>query len=180
MKLRFVSLVPAVLAAAILLTITGTSIARASDKPVQLALFDPAQIVKNDQSVTGLRIDLIYGKNANMTGLELGLVNYTTGDQSGLTYGAVSYVEGAFTGWQNNIVCIADKRFLGLQSGAFNQSKDGHGVQFGFVNVTDRMSGLQLGIVNYAKVMDKGLQIGVGNIITEGGIPFLPIVNWRF
>ena len=179
MKLRSVSLVSAFLAA-VLFTLAHTGVARASDKPIQLALFDPAQIVKNDQAITGLRIDLIYGKNAGMTGLEIGLVNHTTGDQSGFTYGVVSMVEGEFTGWQNNVVCIADKRFLGLQSGAVNMSKDGHGVQFGFVNVTDRMSGLQLGFVNYTKVMDKGLQIGIGNIITEGGIPFLPIVNWRF
>jgi hypothetical protein len=50
----------------------------------------------------------------------------------------------------------------------------------GWINITDRMSGLQLGLVNYTRVMDKGLQIGVGNIIAEGGIPFLPLVNWRF
>lgn len=180
MKLRFASLAPAALAALVLLMPGNTGTARASDKPIQLALFDPAQIVKNDEAVTGLRIDLIYGKNTDVTGLELGLVNHTTGEQSGLSYGLVSLVEGSFTGWQHNLVSIADKRFLGLQSGGFNQSKDGHGVQFGFVNVTDRMSGLQLGFVNYTKVMDKGLQIGIGNIITEGGIPFLPIANWRF
>lgn len=180
MRLRFASLVPAALVASVLMVLAGAGPARASDKPIQLALFDPAQMVRNDQAVTGLRVDVIYGKNAKMTGLEIGIVNHTTGEQSGFTYGAVSYVEGAFTGWQDNVVNIADARFLGLQSGAFNQSKDGHGVQFGFVNVTDRMSGLQVGIVNYTKVMEKGLQIGVGNIITEGGIPFLPIVNWRF
>lgn len=180
MKLRLASLAPFILAVCVAPMLAATTVASASDKPFQLALFDPAQIVKNDQAVTGLRIDLIYGKNAKMTGLEVGLVNHTTGEQSGFTYGGVSYVQGAFTGWQNNVICIADERFLGLQSGAFNQSKDGHGVQFGLVNVTDRMSGVQLGIVNYTKVMDKGLQIGIGNIIAEGGIPFLPIVNWRF
>ena len=152
----------------------------AAPAPVQLALFDPAQLVKNDQSVGILRIDVLYGKNAGVTGLDLGLINHTTGDQTGLSYGLVNYTEGKFTGWQDNFVNMADKGFLGLQSGAFNQSKDGHGVQFGWVNVTDRMSGLQLGFVNYARVMSKGLQIGIGNIIKEGGIPFLPIANWRF
>lgn len=169
-----------VLTSIFLLTLATAGVARASDAPVQIALVDPAQIVKNDQPVTGVRLNLIYGKNSKMTGLELGLVNHTTGEQTGLTYGLVSYVEGPFTGWQNDVICIADQRFLGLQSGAFNMSRDGHGVQLGFVNVTDRMSGVQIGIVNYTKVMDKGLQIGIGNIITEDGIPFLPIVNWRF
>jgi hypothetical protein len=152
----------------------------AAPSPVQIALVDPAQLVKHDQSVGLLRIDLIYGKNAGMTGLELGLINHTTGEQTGFTYGVASYVQGAFTGWQDNAINIADKSFLGVQSGVFNQSKDGHGVQFGWINVTDRMSGLQLGLVNYTRVMTKGVQIGVGNIIKEGGIPFLPIVNARF
>lgn len=158
----------------------ATGSALAAPSPVQLALFDPVQIVKHDQSVGILRIDLIYGKNAGMTGLDLGLINHTTGDQTGLSYGLASYVQGAFVGWQDNAVNIADKSFLGLQSGGFNRSQDGHGVQVGWLNVTDRMSGLQLGLVNYTRVMTKGLQIGVGNVIREGKIPFLPIVNWRF
>lgn len=173
MKGRIASLVSVVA-----LCIAGSAFAASS--PIQLALFDPAQIVKNDQSVGILRIDLIYGKNVNVTGLEVGLINHTTGNQGGFTYGVASVVQGSFTGWQDNIVCIADKSFLGLQSGGFNQTKDGHGVQFGVVNVAERMSGLQLGLVNYTRTMTKGVQIGLGNIIQEGGIPFLPIVNARF
>ena len=166
------------LATVLALFVAGSAFAAPS--PIQIALFDPAQIVKNDQSVGILRIDLIYGKNVNVTGLDVGLINHTTGDQGGLSYGVASIVQGRFVGWQDNFICIADKSFLGLQSGAFNQSKDGHGVQLGFVNVTDRMSGLQVGIVNYTHTMTKGVQIGVGNFILEGGIPFLPIVNARF
>ncbi len=173
MKGRIVSLVSLVV-----LFVAGSALAAPS--PVQIALFDPAQLIRHDQSIGLLRIDLIYGKNANVNGLEVGLINHTTGNQGGFTYGAASIVQGSFTGWQDNIICIADKSFLGLQSGAFNQSKDGHGVQFGLVNVTERMSGLQLGFVNYTRTMTKGVQIGLGNFILEGGIPFLPIVNARF
>jgi hypothetical protein len=162
----------------LLLSAAGSALAAPS--PVQLALFDPVQIVKSDQSVGILRIDLIYGKNAGVTGLDVGLINHTTGDEGGLGYGVANIVQGSFTGWQDGIVNIADKSFLGLQSGAFNRSQDGHGVQWGIVNVTEKMSGLQVGIVNYTRVMTKGVQIGVGNIILEGGIPFLPIVNARF
>ena len=163
-----------------MLTLCASGSARADSSPFQLALFDPAQIVKNDKSVGLVRIDLIYGKNAGVTGLEVGLINHTTGDQAGLSYGLVSVVQGSFTGWQDNAVNIADKSFLGLQSGVFNRSNDGHGVQVGWVNMTDKMSGLQFGLVNYTRVMTKGIQIGVANIISEGGIPFLPIVNARF
>lgn len=167
----------AAIAAVLSLFAAGSALAAS---PIQLALFDPVQIVKDDQSVGILRIDLIYGKNANVTGLDLGLVNHTTGNQGGLTYGLASVVQGSFVGWQDNGINIADKSFLGLQSGVWNQSKDGHGVQLGWVNVTEKMSGLQVGIVNYTRTMSKGVQIGVGNIILEGGIPFLPIVNARF
>ena len=148
--------------------------------PFQLALFDPVQIVNHSKSVTGMRISLLYGRNAGMSGFDIGLVGHTTGNQVGVQWGGIGYVQGEFTGWQSNYVSIADKRFLGLQTGLVCQSKDGHGAQMGWINITDRMSGLQLGLVNYTKVMDKGLQIGIGNIITEGGIPFLPIANWRF
>ena len=173
MKGRIVSLV-----SALALFVTGSAVAAPS--PFQLALFNPAQIVKEDQSVGILRIDLLYGKNVNVSGLDVGLINHTTGNQAGLSYGIASIVQGSFVGWQDDFISIADKSFLGLQSGAFNQSKDGHGVQFGFVNVTEKMSGLQLGVVNYTRTMTKGVQIGVGNFILEGGIPFLPIVNARF
>ncbi len=170
---RFVLIVTAV-------ALLAATSAGAASSPIQIALFDPAQLVKHDQSVGVLRIDLLYGKNADVTGLDVGLINHTTGKQAGLSYGLASIVQGSFVGWQDNVVNIADQSFLGLQSGVFNRSKDGHGVQLGWVNVTDRMSGLQLGLVNYTKVMTKGVQIGFGNFILEGGIPFLPIVNARF
>ena len=174
MKLRLALIASVVLAA------VAQPAHAAGDQPFQLALFDPAQIVKNTKSVTGLRLDLIYCKNTYMHGLDVGVVNWTTGDETALQWGAIGYTQGSFTGFQDNVINIVDKRFLGLQWGAFNKSNDGHGMQAGWVNVTDRMSGVQLGIVNYTKVMDKGLQIGVANIITTGGIPVLPIVNWRF
>jgi hypothetical protein len=173
MKTRF-----PLLAAFAALLVAGSAFA--APAPVQVALFDPAQLVKDTQSVGILRLDLIYGKNENVTGLDLGLLNHTTGDETSFTYGIASVVQGKFTGWQDNAINIADKSFLGLQSGVVNKAGEGHGVQFGWVNVTDRMSGLQVGLVNYTKVMDKGLQVGIGNIITEGPIKFLPIVNWRF
>ena len=107
---------PAVLV--LVVSIAAAPSARASGaSPVQISLFAPVQIVPMDKSVWGLRLDLIYGKNANVTGLDWGLVNHDTGD------------------------------------------------------------GLQLGLANFTETMH-GLQIGAGNIIQKGKIPFLPIVNW--
>jgi hypothetical protein len=44
-------------------------------KPIQLALFNPVQIAPEESSIIGVRLSLLYGKNANMNGLQLGLIN---------------------------------------------------------------------------------------------------------
>ncbi len=147
--------------------------------PIQLALFSPVQIVAPEKSVGGVRLDLLYGKNADVTGLDWGLVNHTTGSELAWQLGLVGFVEKDFTGFQDNGVNIARGAMLGVQWGAYNQSESMRGVAIGWVNVTHHMSGLQLGLVNVTDTM-RGLQIGVGNVIHQGKIPFLPIVNWSF
>ena len=71
--------------------------ATAEDKPVQLALFDPAQVFDRDTSVRGLRLNLIYGYNRELRGLDLGLVNRTSGTTKGLQYGLVGVAEADFS-----------------------------------------------------------------------------------
>lgn len=56
--------------------------------PVQLALINPVQVFPETTSVQGLRINLIYGVNANLQGLDWGLVNRVTQATSGLQLGA--------------------------------------------------------------------------------------------
>lgn len=138
----------------------------AQDKPVQLALFNPVQIFDENTSITGLRISLIYGKNAQVSGLDWGLVNHmTSGVSKGVQFGLVGIVESDFMGWQDNGVNITHGKFEGLQ--------------WGIVNYAGTVSGVQIGLVNYAANMTKGLQIGLVNIIKQGGqFPFFPIVNW--
>jgi len=53
----------------------------AQEKPVQLSLVTPIQIVPEDQSLKGFRFNLLYGKNASVSGLDIGLVNRTTEKQ---------------------------------------------------------------------------------------------------
>ncbi len=139
----------------------------AQESPIQVALFNPVQIAPEENSITGLRLSLLYGKNANMNGIDLGLVNITTGDQLGVQWGVVGYNEGNFNGWQDNLVSITKGNFVGLQSGAvtYNGSK---------------MNGLQIAIVNYAATLH-GLQLGLINIIGKGGfLPIFPIFNFCF
>ena len=155
-----------------------TAVAHADGaSPIQIALFNPVQIVKADKPVSGLRLDFIYGKNTDVTGLDWGLVNHDTGSGHAFQWGAFNYVEKDFTGWQDGWVNMTKGEFTGLQWGLFNQSSSLHGVGVGVINVTKNMRGLQVGVVNMTETAH-GLQIGIGNIIQKGKIPFLPIVNW--
>ena len=139
----------------------------AQNSPFQLSLVAPVQIFPERYSITGLRLNLIYGRNVSVTGLDVGLVNHTTtGKFKGLQYGLVGLADSDFAGWQDNVANIVNGKFEGFQ--------------YGFVNYAGNMNGFQLGFVNYAQTA-KGLQIGLINIIRQGGqFPIFPIVNWSF
>lgn len=150
----------------ILLVCAGAE-ANAQSKPVQLALFNPVQIFPENTSIGGIRLSLIYGKNATVSGLDWGLVTHTT--------------SGTSMGWRSAFVGINEANFVGLQQAFVNiNDQNAEGVQMGFYNHAGHMSGLQLGVINHAGSM-KGLQIGLINIIKSGGqFPVFPIVNWSF
>lgn len=143
------------------------NVASAETRPIQLALVTPIQIFPEDDNITGLRLNFLYGRNVFVTGLDLGLVNHTTGGVSkGYQSGLVGLSDGDFVGWQDNMVNVANGNIEGFQSG--------------LVNYANFANGVQLGVVNYAASM-KGLQIGLVNIIRQGGqFPVFPIVNWSF
>jgi hypothetical protein len=142
--------------------------ASAQEKPIQLSLFSPLQLVPESQSITALRLNLIYGNNTSVSGLDLGLVNHTTaGTSKGLCWGLVNINEGDFVGAQ-------------ISPGVNYNKGRAEGFQWGFVNYAGHASGFQLGLVNYAMSM-RGLQIGLVNFIKQGGqFPVFPIVNWSF
>ncbi|MBD3402581.1 hypothetical protein GF420_06775 [candidate division GN15 bacterium] len=141
--------------------------AQEETKPIQLALLAPVQLFDEDTPISGIRLNLLYGRNTRVSGLDWGLVNHTTEGQSmGVQFGLVGIADDGFLGWQDNFVNITKGDFEGFQWGAVNYANNGNG--------------LQLGLVNYARTM-KGLQIGLINIIKQGGqFPVFPIVNWSF
>ena len=136
-------------------------------KPVNIALINPIQIFPENTTITGVRLNILYGKNVSMTGIDFGLVNHIGG--------------GGFTGAQFGLVNLCDGKFLGFQDGILNLADgDVEGLQWGLFNKGNYVNGLQFGLVNYAASM-KGLQIGLVNIIKKGGqFPVFPIVNWSF
>jgi len=151
----------------------------AQDKPIQLALFTPVQIVPEKQGVSAFRFSLIYSVNKSVKYVDLGLVNMTSGGpSSGLQWAGVAINKGAFSGWQSALAAVTEGRFEGLQTGVFSSAREGQGLQWSGVNLSDNWKGLQLGIVNYAK-HTSGVQVGLLNIIKQGGqFPVFPIVNW--
>ncbi len=152
---------------AVLALVLITRPVAAQEKPIQLSLFSPVQIVPEDQAVAGVRLSLLYGKNTYVSGFDWGLVSHSTaGVSKGVQFGLVGINDADFIGWQNTAV---------------NYTKGtAEGFQWGLVNYAGHASGFQLGFVNYAVSM-RGLQIGLVNIIKQGGqFPVFPIVNWSF
>jgi hypothetical protein len=175
--MRFVAL-----GLACLLCASLASPARAADaKAFNLALFNPVQIYDETTPINGVRLNLIYGKNAAFSGLDVGIVNEVQGGFTGLQYGLVGIVRGEFLGWQDNgIANYVDRQARGLQWGVFNYAETMIGVQVGLVNVSHDMNGVALALVNSTENL-RGLQIGIVNIASNlKGHPVLPIVNFSF
>lgn len=163
-----------------LATLIGAAPAAAqAERPFQVALFAPIQAFPEQDAIQGIRLSLLYGRNASVTGLDIGLVSSTTRDFLGVQFGVVGIAEGSFTGFQDNwIVNRVAGDFTGLQWGFVNSVDDGRGVQISGVSHARNFRGLQLGLVNYAEALD-GVQIGVVNIIKRGGqFPVMVLVNW--
>jgi hypothetical protein len=153
--------------------------ARAQDEhPISLGLFPPVQIVPENESIRGVRLSLLYGKNVDVTGLDVGLVNSTTRNFTGAQFGLVGISDADVEGWQSNWVNVTRGQMQGLQDGVVSITETGRGMQFSGYNQAQNFRRLQLGIVNYAGYLS-GIQIGIINIIRDNGqFPVFPIVNW--
>ncbi len=139
----------------------------AQNRPIQISIFTPIQIFSEDDPISGIRLNLIYGRSVSVFGVDAGFINHTTtGISKGYQVGAFNLNESDFLGWQKGGINVTKGNFEGFQSGIVNYAKSA--------------KGFQLGVVNYAEKMN-GLQIGLLNIIKSGGtFPMFPIVNWAF
>ncbi|MBW2465196.1 MAG: hypothetical protein JRH11_26340 [Deltaproteobacteria bacterium] len=155
-----------------------------AQKPVNLSVFNPIQIVPESESVSGLRLSLFHARNADVVGFDWVWLGFhqTTGNFTGVAFVglAVNMVDGTMTGWQATLGNFANGGMTGAQTGVLNwNGGQSTGMQWGVVNIADEFTGLQLGLVNYTRRM-KGVQIGLANIITEGPLPFMVIANAMF
>jgi len=142
-------------------------------KPVQLAVFNPVQLVPEEDSIKGVRLSLFYTVNKDVAGLSLVWlgVNRAAGDVNGVEIGLGNWVEGASYGGQAGIINHVGKRFVGLQYGMVNVTEgDLTGLQWGLVNWTAGfMHGIQAGVVNISKGRSVGAELGIVNY-NEGSL----------
>jgi len=111
-------------------------------KPVQLAVYNPVQLVPEADSIKGVRLSLFYTVNEDVTGLFGWLGGTTTGDVKGAELGW-DLTEGSFqvpygwAVWRNFVVAgvRSCRRGFYLCSPAHSWRKEfHHGCQLGWVN----------------------------------------------
>jgi hypothetical protein len=153
----------------VLLVLGLMGMARAEDaKFLQLAIFNPCQLIPENESIKGVSLDLIYVANRDVTGFSYTFfgVNKATGDVKGVEWGLGNWVEGSVNGWQAGFLNRAGTRFVGFQEGVLNITKgDLTGVQLGPINWAEGfVHGAQAGLFNYSTGRFIGLQGGAVNV----------------
>ncbi len=162
-------------------TVAGLDIGPATG--LQLSLVTPVQIFAESFAVSGLRINLIFGRNRALRGLDLGTVNEITERVEGMQLG-VSNLAGDVTGLQFGFFNSATTSEAGCcQLGTINilGGEDSQGVMLGLLfNKADNLRGFQFGLINICNTLD-GCQLGLINIITQSeALMFCPFFNAQF
>jgi hypothetical protein len=176
---RFLSALSTALIFAIALLCSACS---TSWTPVQGAIFNPEQIFSESTEIRGLRVNVLYGKNASVYGLDVGLWNEVEERVSGVQLaGVVNLARGLDGIGAGGLVNKVEERVRGLQCGVANYAGEVAGVQIaGISNKSNSVVGVQIGgVVNEAEEL-VGLQIGLLNFNKGGPLPFFPIFNFGF
>jgi hypothetical protein len=155
--------------------------------PLQMGLYPTLQIIHFEESVVGMRINVI-GDNRGMTGLDVGIINQTDqkfrgvqvgavnlckGNSQGVHVGLINHTNGDMKGFQGiplvswwNALNVVHGHCTGAQGGFFNEAQSLGGIQGGLVNVAYEAEGLMAGVYNYTETLD-GMHIGLINIADE-------------
>ena len=102
-----------------------------------------------------------------------------TGSVYGLqAVGSLGMAEEVY-GAQIAPVTMCGTELVGIQFGVVNMTtKKLTGFQGGAVNLVEELDGVQLGVFNYSE--KNGLQFGAINIIKNGFIPFMLLINYKY
>ena len=156
----------------------------------QLSLFNPIQIFNENSDVFGIRLTLLYGKIHHIYGVDFGCGLSEATRAFGFAFAPVNII-GRFHGGQMGIVNINGDT-AGEQMAVVNVTGGQHGGQIGVVNIARETKGYQLGFFNSVQglilgtqigvinVADRGVQVGLINILKSGQMGFFPIVNVGF
>lgn len=106
----------------------------------QMGLYSPIQIFSYDTEVSGLRLNIFYGKNISVSGIDIGLLNYSEGGN----------------GFGVGIANLVDGQYKGIQIGALNKSQNFYGIQLGLLGQYNQKDFYGLGI--------SGLNFTIGNV----------------
>jgi hypothetical protein len=145
-----------------------TTAAQASWTPFQVGIWDPIQLFRNERSVYGLGLNLIYGNNRNLVGLEVGFASNKRWMSAGLQVGAIlNRVTGTARGLQvAGIINWVEGPFHGLQLSTINLGNGADGIQIGAANFNwrhgeeSRVAGLQAGVLSLNSGHFYGLHLG--------------------
>ncbi|MCS5421766.1 MULTISPECIES: VC2662 family protein [Psychrilyobacter] len=148
--------------------------------------------VPESEDVSGLRLNLFYGKTANVSGVDFNLVALGETDNfKGLQFGFIgaNKVNNSFTGLGMGIVNLHKGDSKGVLWGLVNMSNDVKGVQLGGVNYSTGRTTVDFGLVNISQgttfqmglvnMTDDltGVQLGLVNIAKTGFLPIFPFFN---
>lgn len=149
------------------------------------------QMPKSDD-VSGLRLNLLYGKTANVTGLDFNLFALGESDNfKGLQWGFIgaNKVNNSFTGLGMGIVNMHKGQSKGVLWGLVNMSENVEGLQWGAVNYSTGRSTVDIGLVNISQGSTfqmglvnmtedlTGVQLGLINMAKTGFLPICPFIN---
>lgn len=149
---------------------------------LQLALFPPVQLVDEEDSVSLLRLNLIYGVNRSVEGIDIGLFNRSTEKMEGIALGLMNRVDGYSDSLQLGLVNLVKEEQIHYQVGLFNHTGINSSGQVGFINCAEEVvTSVQIGLVNYTtRFTGRCVQIGLVNLSKTGPIKFLPLVNGQW
>jgi hypothetical protein len=147
------------------------------------------------QDVSGLRLNLLYGKTANVSGLDLNILalgeaDNFTGVQIPIFFGlGANKVNHTFKGVGFGLVNMNGGESTGALFGLVNMTHNVRGLQVGTVNISDGRTTVDIGAVNISKgtafqlglfnMTDDltGVQIGIINMAKTGFFPIFPFFN---
>jgi hypothetical protein len=179
--------------------------AYALTSPIGLSLFPPIELPPSDFTITGVRINAIWGDHQHVYGIDVGgIANETLQEFGGLQVaGGINYNKGTaniiglqlagvanITGSKLHVLGVqaalynatdAESWIVGIQVGAVNNNPHTKvtGFELGLYNNALEVTGFQIGLINRVDNLH-GLQIGLLNFNARGLFAVAPILNIGF